>query len=424
MKVDLMPFGRHARVDRVTLFLGPIFLIFLADATMAYTYPIITERLLLSNTLLGLIMGSSSVAGVICDLIFPGLLRGRGWGTQFLLGATLALLFPLAIHISTFFAPALFAIFGAIIWGIYYEFLQFSQQGMVTEEEAPEKFTRTWGVVYAVLLVTTIIGPILGSLLLSRPIIEHTAVILVIQAAALLTGSIVIWFFKSKSMVDRTCNGPRCKSALADAASVIRCARTWGVFIRTVFPVILMGITVKLIEATYWTLGGLFGEEVGGANLGWLMLTCFEVALLAGALIIARIELKSEKKRLSQEALILGGIVLAGISFTQGHPFLFYAVVTFSSFALSFALPLNDAVYTDLIDRLKVGKLELTGLAKANSSIAYIVAPVLMGILADATNYYTVFSTLGVSATVIGIILLVITPRKLRLPQAELASIK
>ncbi len=409
---------------RITLFLAPIFFIFVADATMSYTFPIIVERDLMSNTLLGLVMASSSVAGILCDITFPGLLRRRGWGFQFILGAALALLFPVAIHLSVFFAPAFFAVFGAVVWGIYYELLQFSEQGMVTEEEAPHEYARTWSIIYMVSLMTTIVGPVLGAALLLRPVIDHTATVLILQGMALILATVIVTKMKSRSAIDTTCTGPRCKSAFSDMADIVNSARSWALLIGAVFPAILMGVMTKWVEATYWTLGGLFGQSVDGSAFGWLVIIFYEVPLFLGAFLLAGRRIRAHKKRLSQIALIIGGALLTCTILAEHDPLLLYTIIGLSSFAFSFAYPLNDAIYSDIIDRLEVGKLQLIGLAKANSSIAYIAAPIVMGIMADYAGYYATFSTLGIMATLVGVLLLFVTPRKLRLPQAGLASLK
>ena len=48
----------------------------------------------------------------------------------------------------------------------------------------------------------------------------------------------------------------------------------------------------------------------------------------------------------------------------------------------------------------------------------------MMGIIADHGGYYTAFGIMGVAVLGIGVLLLLTTPAKLRLPQAELASLK
>ncbi len=140
-------------------------------------------------------------------------------------------------------------------------------------------------------------------------------------------------------------------------------------------------------------------------------------------MVLAKLNISSGKKHWSQLALVVGGVILCGVFFARESLVILYGVIFVSSLFFSFASPLNDAVYSDLIDRIKSEKLYLVGLAKANSSIAYIASPIVMGMVADSTDYYTTFGSLGVIAVVIGSFLLLVTPRKLRLPQAALSNL-
>ena len=90
---------------------------------------------------------------------------------------------------------------------------------------------------------------------------------------------------------------------------------------------------------------------------------------------------------------------------------------------MSVCWPLDDAIFSDLQERLREKDIYLIGLSQAAYSIAYIIAPSIMGFIADRVGYNSMFSFLGIFAFVIGIILLIVTPKKLRLPQKELSKV-
>lgn len=410
--------------SRFYLFILPLFFIFFADAILSYTFPIIAERYLGSNTLLGIVMGLSSVAGITCDLLFPSLFRGTRWTTQLFLGVALALSFTLSIHLSVFFLPLFFAILASVIWGIYYEMLVFAEQEMVVSEEERKNYTRSWGILYATTLFTSVVGPIIGAQLLLQPIGVHTGTILLLQSIALCLSVFILWFFKRRNM-QHALQSPERRSALQPLLEFIASLRHWRILWFAVLPAILMGITTEWIEATYWMLGGLFGQEINdGGAYSWAIVLLYSAPFMIGSAILAKLNIAVGKKYWSQVALLLGGIILSGVPLAQGNLPVLYSLILVSSFFFAFASPLNDAVYSDLIDRLKGNKLYLVGLAKANSSIAYIVSPVVMGIVADSNGYYLTFGFLGFMAVAVSLILLFITPRKLRLPQAAVQEVK
>jgi hypothetical protein len=67
---------------RIVLFCFPLFFIFLADSVMSYIFPILVAKTTQSNTILGIIMALSSLLGILCDFIFPQLLRNRSYTTE------------------------------------------------------------------------------------------------------------------------------------------------------------------------------------------------------------------------------------------------------------------------------------------------------------------------------------------------------
>lgn len=406
--------------SRFFLYILPLFFIFFADAILSYTFPIIAERYLGSNTLLGVVMALSSVAGITCDLLFPSLFRGTRWTLQLFMGIVLALLFSLSIHISVFFLPLFFAILASVVWGIYYEMLVFAEQEMVVSEEERQNYTRSWGILYATTLFTSVVGPIIGAQLLLQPIGVHTSTILLLQSIALCLSVLLLWFFKRKNARHAT-ESPDRKSSLQPLFEFLASIKHWRILWFAVLPAILMGITTEWIEATYWMLGGLFGQEINdGGSFSWAIVLLYSAPFMIGSAILARINIAVGKKYWSQIALLVGGLILSGVPLVRENIPALYSLIFISSFFFAFASPLNDAVYSDLIDRVKGNKLYLVGLAKANSSVAYIVSPIVMGIIADSTGYYVAFGFLGFIAVGVALILLLMTPRKLRLPQTEI----
>jgi MFS family permease len=64
----------------------------------------------------------------------------------------------------------------------------------------------------------------------------------------------------------------------------------------------------------------------------------------------------------------------------------------------------------------------LIGLSRSTISIAYIVGPVLAGFIASQVGERMTFSVVGTVVIVVAIFLLLTTPRKLKLPQEEIAK--
>lgn len=382
---------------------------------MSFIFPIRVEHAVGSNTLLGLIMASSSIAGIACDLLFPQLLRNTTWKKQLLCGAILSLLFPILTIYGVWTSSVLVFLIAGVIWGVYYELISFSEQNFVTTDESKGDFTKAWGILFATSQFTGILGPILGSLLLTGSNNTLLVVILFLQLLSILFSALISLHLKSNYEYK-----PR-TSHLINTINVFREIRYWKIFTPHILPAIIVGVWLEAIEATFWTIGGLFGKQiVEESNLDWTFVVLYSAPFIVGSLILAKLNISSGKKRLSHLTMILAGIILTPIYLFASNWIPVAALIFLASFFLSFAGPLNESVYSDLIRRSGNYKDDLLGLSKANSSLAYIVIPVVVGILADNFSYSMVFSTMGIFTVLIGLLLLTLTPKKLHISISDL----
>lgn len=403
------------KLSTIMLFIIPIFFITLADSILSFIYPIISSDTLNSNTTMGLLMASSSIAGLISDFIFPQIFKYKTW--KFFLIATilLALTFPISLHLGKEFMLVSAFLYGAIIWGIYFEFLMFAQQLFVVNEEKKTEFSKDWGLLALSWQLTAIIGPVIGSSLLLGGILNTSISIIFFQVISLIAALFIVGFLKEKKVTFS--HNRDYKSNI----NVLTEIKYWGILITKVWPTITVGITITAINATFWTIGGIFGEKVfGESGMGWIIVSVFFLPMIIGSLIITKLKPSNFKKRISQTALIFGSIILCFIGLTDNHPIILILVLIISGIILSFVQPLNDAVYSDLLERLGEHKSHLLGISRANSSVAYIIAPLIVGVLSDSIGYGKTFSIIAIFALIIGLVTIIFSPRKIKLPQSLL----
>ncbi len=108
--------------------------------------------------------------------------------------------------------------------------------------------------------------------------------------------------------------------------------------------------------------------------------------------------------------------------FYQQSVFYELAVVFVSSLMLSLSYPLIEAVYSDIVARMGRERKHLLGLSLSMVSIAYIFGPVLSGLITSRVGERLTFVVVGAILVVISLLLLATTPRKLKLPQKEIAT--
>lgn len=408
---------RNLPLKAIFLFCFPIFFIFLADSVMSYMFPILVANTTQSTKMLGIIMSLSSVLGIICDFTFPQLLRNRSWRFQLTTGIVIAMLFPIFSSMGTIFSLIFFFVLATLIWGVYYEFLQFCQQSFVIREGNAHEYSREWGILFLIAEITYNIGPIVGSFLLNQHIVTSNITVNAFQVVSLLLALIVMLNLPNRKQLV-------VESQIQKTLDIWKELRYWKMFGEKVWPVILTGICVSFISASFWTIGGLLGVDISGENgSDWVVMVLFGMPLVLGSIILTKLHVEHRKKRISHLALLISGVLLSLIVLFKDQPLYIFAIILLSSFALSFVGPLNEAVYSDLLHRSGKSRMHLLGIAKANTSIAYIIAPLFTGFLADQTDYYFTFSAVGVLAIVMGLLLLWFSPRKVKLPQVSLKQL-
>lgn len=401
----------------IPVFFVVFFIVVIADGILAYIFPIVVEQSVGSNTMMGLILALSSIAGLICDFVFPSLISRKHWKQLLIICVSIAFFFPLFTYYGQVFKYAGFFVIASIIWGICYEFLAFSQQNYIVHADKERNFSKDWGLLALFLSIVAVITPVLGSELLNLGGITYAFFVLSLLSLALmilLTSAPVKNNHKTSSV----------KSTGKEVMRLIEEFKVWGVLSRSIWQVLTVSLVLQSLFASYWVFGGLFGQELAGeAGFDWIVMFLFAVPGLIAYLMLSRLMIKNRKKALSHMALIIGGFLLMIIVFTEGHIFLTGMIIFLSSLMFAISYPLNNAVFSDLATRLGKEQNHLFGMVNATGSIAFIVVPILLGLISDIWGYYNSFAFMGGVTFFTGIVLVFTTPRKIHLPQKKLGEI-
>ncbi|MFS8131084.1 MAG: MFS transporter [Candidatus Dojkabacteria bacterium] len=414
--ITFQPYKKLVTIRPFYIFLATIFLVLFADSIMSYYFPLVVENNLNSNTLVGIVMALSSMAGLSCDLIFPQLFQRKTWKFLLIAGIFFAVTFPISVNLGIAFSSIIIFIIASIMWGIYYEFLSFTQQSFVISTENRESFSKDWGLVSIITGVGSLVGPIVGSLLVHETLVNSATIIVALDIMALIFAILLI------SSENR---GKKIEVIEEELKmSISKELIYWFVLLKRIWPPIVVGLAMTFISATFWTIGPLFGEKVlGDAGLDWLVVVIFIIPTIPGAIILSKLKITQHKKVISEVGLLLAGISMACIFLVQQNIIFVLFLILLLGLFLSFTWPLNEAVYSDITDRAGTSRLHVTAITRANTSIGYVIGPLLAGFLADKAGYYIAFSIIGLAVLVISAFLIVFTPRKLKLPQKTLATL-
>lgn len=402
---------------KFSYFVVVLFLILLADSIISYIFPIVLGNHMSSNFEIGLILSLSSVIGIAFDFLIPIVFPRYGWKFQLIVGIVLALTFPIFTALGDTYSIILMFLLGVIFWGIYYEFIMFAQQSFMVEEEKVQKYPHDWSIIELLTDVVEIIGPIIGAFLLIRGIRTYTSITVLIEILALIFAILLVIFKK---------NVPSHKpiSNIKNSVSVLKSIRSWKIISKKVYVVLAMAAIVEIISAAFVSFAGLYGEQlIHNPDWNWTLMVLTTAPYMIGSFVMMRLSLQHGKKRLSQIAILISGLILSLLFFFTSKLIPIAIIIFVSNLIISICWPLDDAIFSDLQKRLGKHGIDLIGLSQASYSIAYIIAPSLMGFLADKVGYNNAFALMGVLSIISGIIFLIITPRKIRLPQKALQEI-
>jgi MFS family permease len=324
-------------------------------------------------------------------------------------------LFPVITNMGVLFSSAILFLIASAVWGVYFEFLSFTQQEFIVTNESRENYSRDWSTISIFWGIGMLVGPIIGSLLIHENLLNSTVIIVTLQLVALLFVYLLTKRVKKKNIEQKE---------IKEHVSIVTEFRYWLILLKKIWPVILVGLTWEFVSATFWTIGGLYGETLlGDFGLDWMVMFMFILPILPGALILGKLKIVTKKKYWSEITLMLGGLLLALIYFTGGNILAVLVLILLAGFFLALSWPLNEAVYSDLIERSGDNQLHLTSITRANVSIGYTLGPILAGFLSDSVGYGNTLAIFGTGTAIVAFILLFVTPRKLRLPQKELKHV-
>jgi MFS family permease len=394
--------------SKVILFSLTLFLLRLSDAIISFWAPNQIQSSLNSSVWMGFIISFQSIIGFGADLIFPTLLKTTKtkrlifWA---IIMSALTSFFLAASTVQPFIAIFLITM---TLWGIYYEFVAFANYQFMGSVVPPHLRTAAWGIMGTFVNLAYFLGPLIAAAVLLKSYVLAEGIILVFLCLALLLLSL----FK----------GPRDVSAKIDIKEInpFTELKHWLTLSKHIWPVMILSLLLGFIDSTFWTTGAIWTEKLAKINyLGGLFLPFYQLPAIFLGAVVAGWGIYKGKKILTEKFLIVAGIFLIGLA-VNGSIYWQLAMVLLASSALSICYPLLEGVYTDIVARMGKEKNDLIGLTSSVVNISYIIWPPVVGIVAALIGERLTFSFVGVLVVVVSVILLFVTPKKLRLPQEEI----
>lgn len=367
----------------------PTFLFFLADAALSFVFPVFIERQLQSNTAVGLIIAISSLAAFTCDIIFPDLLKNKSWKSDFILAILLAITFSITLFLGVQFGLVFFII-ASLAWGVFWELIGFSHEDYILTDKN-KQYNKDWAWIAITATIAMLAGTLLGATMLNMSLQAALTTILTIQIIGTLTFLAI-----THSLTIQEKNW-RYKIRIKH---LYKRLKDWKTKLREVKTLISLVFVRANIEATYWTFAALLGISIASTNLEWVPLTTYLATMLLGGIIYTQLDIK-QPIRIAKYGLIIAGVLLAAIMFSQESFIIITILLILSNSALSFITPSVSGAYSQFINKHKQQK-EYVAMKRLMITTAWIIAPISFGIIADQIGYINMFATLGAISAITG----------------------
>lgn len=395
---------------RMSSFSIILFFIFLANAILSFWVPNLLTDIFKSPAKVGLIISFSSLIGFLADITLPQILRGISVRALVLWAIVGIFVFALLLFFGMESSLILIFLLAMGIWGIYYEFVMFSEQQYISDTIPYRSHSASWALLDIFKNLGYLLGPIIGGYLIIFGGRGY------IYSSVTFAGIALIILVFSKKLHSRPVEIDFSK------VNILKEVEHWVVLFKTVWPVVTLSIFLGLIDAAFWTTGVIWTEKLMEESFfGMFLIPAYQLPSLFMGLVVARWSVVHGKKRLALQYFLIASIFLAALGLTSIVPLLIF-MVFMASVMLSVTYPMIEAVYSNILARMGRERGHLIGLSSSAGSISYIIGPALCGYIASLVGEGMTFLIVGAGGIIVALLLFLVTPKKLKLPQTQIAT--
>ncbi len=399
---------KHQSLTSLVIFIG---LISFSDALLSYWVPSYLENTFQNPLIMGIIMSFSSIIGLAADIYLPQILQNTK--TQSLMFASIicSFIFALVLFITKISPLIILFLLAVGTWGVYYELIGFTTNQYVANHIDHLNRSRIWSLITTIKSLAYFLGPLIVGFILIED--DYYVLFLSMFLTLCCWGVLLIskWERKTNQSV---------KVNYLPHFNPIKELKHWKTLIKPMWTIILLSIFIGLIDSIFWTTGAVWAENLTEITpFGGMLISVYMLPSLFVGFILAKIKVPEHKKRIAELFFILSCLILSGIYFTNNILFILLIVFLSSTF-FSITIPFIEATFSDLISRMGKQHYHLIGLTNSTYSLAYIIGPIIGGLLSTIVGSQSTIALIGFTGFVVGIIIFIATPKKIHLPQTEI----
>ena len=377
------------------------------DTVVTYVTPIILTEHGLSNTMMGVIIGSSSVFGVFFDLIITKVAPRATFRRLFLAMFAICLVYPLILWQAKSIWMFLLAM---ALWGVYYDLINFGKFNFIGRFQKESEHSSSFGVTEVFRAIGVSLAPVFVGITIVTVVTWQS---FVLSWIFLGIGAI---FYLLLTTITRKQN-PIIK--FEEKKQILRPHinyRLLWIIGKTMLPVLIATFVLYSIEGFYWTVGPLFAEDAfsGGPYAG-LFLTAFGIPPLFTGWFVGSVTKRFHKKRTAFFSLLIGSSLIALFAFIP-TPLLTIPLNFIAGIFIALSYPALGGAFADYVAERPEVEKDIIALEDMATNAGYIIGPMIAGMLADMVGFANAFTVVGICGVVIAIFLIWKTPKSITIP--------
>jgi MFS family permease len=387
----------------------------LFDGILQYVVPLIITGEGISKTMMGIIIGTSSIAGLFFDLILCKVFKKANLRRTYIVLFAICLIYPLILWKATVVWAYILAM---AVWGLYYDLFNIGRYEFVGEYIKEDQHASSFGVLSVFVSLGYLLSPIFAGLLISEVLdFKPFLASWIFLFLALIFFMLLLFLLKKQkklSVESETITNiyERIKKTKLKKYSEFY---IWKRISILIFPVLLITIAINIIDSVFTEIGPLVVE-------GWLNYGILSSLFLVGYLLpfifvgwfVGLFTSKFGKKKTAIYSLFLSSLFLVPF-LVISNPIILIICALFCGFFLALCDPSNRATYADYVSETKDFELEIESQADFATNFGYVIGPILAGLFADKFGDLYAFGIIGIIGLIIAIILFFITPKEINI---------
>lgn len=382
-----------------------VFFFVIFDGILMYLAPIVMTRAGIPVGTVGLIIGLSSVAGLLFDIILGRMLENATYRTMFFIMLIVAATYPVFLFGATTITMYLVAM---AIWGLYFNLYNMGALDFVESTSPPERYASSFGVLKVFDGLGYLIAPFIASLLLLAAT-TNRAMTGWLLSLLLIAG---VFFFRLISIKQKkfdTNETPR-----TNVYGLLTEIRLWKKVGHLLFPVLLLTLTINLVDSAIWTIGPIFSESLvsHGSEGGGAFMIAYTLPPLLVGWIVGKFVARYGKRNTALAALLIGSILVMIVGIVKS-PMLLVGTIFFASFSFSLAWPSINAAYADHIREIPEYSKEIETVEDWFTNVGDVLGPIAGGFAAQYIGNANAFAAVGGFGAIATLLLIWYTPKNI-----------